>query len=141
MRALIDTCIIVDALQSRQPFCAEAQEIFLAAANKRFSGFITAKSATDIYYITHRYTHNDKDTRTILNTLFGLFDLLDTAGMDCRRAISSDISDFEDAVMVESALRCDIDSIVTRNLKDYTKSSVPVYAPSCLLYTSPSPRD
>ena len=107
MRALIDTCIIVDALQSRQPFCAEAQEIFLAAANKRFSGFITAKSATDIYYITHRYTHNDKDTRTILNTLFGLFDLLDTAGMDCRRAISSDISDFEDAVMVESALRCE----------------------------------
>ena len=133
MRALIDTCIIVDALQSRQPFCAEAQEIFLAAANKRFSGFITAKSATDNYYITHRYTHNDKDTRTILNTLFGLFDLLDTAGMDCRRAISSDISDFEDAVMVESALRCDIDSIVTRNLKDYTKSSVPVYAPSDFL--------
>ena len=133
MRALIDTCIIVDALQSRRPFCAEAQEIFLAAANKRFSGFITAKSATDIYYITHRYTHNDKDTRTILNTLFGLFDLLDTAGMDCRRAISSDISDFEDAVMVESALRCDIDSIVTRNLKDYTKSSVPVYAPSDFL--------
>lgn len=73
MRALIDTCIIVDALQSRQPFCAEAQEIFLATANKRFSGFITAKSATDIYYLTHRYTHNDKDTRTILNTLFGLF--------------------------------------------------------------------
>lgn len=133
MRALIDTCIIVDALQSRQPFCAEAQEIFLAAANKRFSGFITAKSATDIYYLTHRYTHNDKDTRTILNTLFVLFDLLDTAGMDCRRAISSDISDFEDAVMVESALRCDIDSIVTRNLKDYTKSSVPVYAPSDFL--------
>ena len=66
-------------------------------------------------------------------TLFGLFDLLDTAGMDCRRAISSDISDFEDAVMVESALRCDIDSIVTRNLKDYTKSSVPVYAPSDFL--------
>ncbi len=133
MRALIDTCIIVDALQSRQPFCAEAQEIFLAAANKRFSGFITAKSATDIYYLTHRYTHNDKDTRTILNTLFVLFDLLDTAGMDCRRAISSDISDFEDAVMVESALRCDIDCIVTRNLKDYTKSSVPVYAPSDFL--------
>ena len=133
MRALIDTCIIVDALQSRQPFCAEAQEIFLTAANKRFSGFITAKSATDIYYITHKYTHNDKDTRTILNTLFGLFDLLDTAGMDFRRAISSDISDFEDAVMVESALQCDIDCIVTRNLKDYTKSSVPVYAPSDFL--------
>lgn len=133
MRALIDTCIIVDALQSRQPFCADAQDIFLAVANKRFSGFITAKSVTDIYYLTHRYTHNDKDTRTILNTLFGLFDLLDTAGMDCRRAISSDISDFEDAVMVESALRCDIDCIVTRNLKDYIKSSVPVYAPSDFL--------
>ncbi|WP_337649268.1 PIN domain-containing protein [Hungatella effluvii] len=59
--------------------------------------------------------------RAILNTLFQLFDLLDTAGMDCRRAISSDVSDFEDAVMVESAIRSGVDCIVTRDLKDYVK--------------------
>lgn len=133
MRALIDTCIVIDALQSREPFCKEAQEIFLAVANKQFKGFLTAKSVTDIYYLTHRHTHSDKETRIVLSKLFSLFELLDTAGMDCCKAISSDISDYEDAVMVESALRANMDCIVTRNIKDYTKSSVPIYAPADFL--------
>lgn len=133
MRALIDTCIVIDALQSREPFCKDAQEIFLAVANKQFTGFLTAKSVTDIYYLTHRHTHSDKETRIVLSKLFSLFELLDTAGMDCCKAISSDISDYEDAVMVESALRANMDCIVTRNIKDYTKSSVPIYAPADFL--------
>ena len=37
MRALIDTCVIIDALQNREPFAEDAQKIFLAVANKRFS--------------------------------------------------------------------------------------------------------
>jgi len=133
MRALIDTCVIIDALQSREPFCREAQAIFLAVANRQFTGFLTAKSATDIYYLTHRHTHNDKETRIVLNKLFGLFELLDTVGMDCRRAVSSDISDYEDAVMVESALRAGMDCIVTRNIKDYAKAPVPIYTPADFL--------
>ena len=115
-------------MQNREPFCKEAQAIFLAVANKQFTGFLTAKSVTDIYYLTHRHTHSDKETRIVLSKLFSLFELLDTAGMDCRKAISSDISDYEDAVMVESALRANMDCIVTRNIKDYTKSQVSVYA-------------
>lgn len=133
MRVLIDTCIIIDVLQSRDPFCKEAQELFLAVANKQFIGFLTAKSTTDIYYLTHRCTHDDKETRRILNTLFALFELLDTSGIDCRKAISSDLSNFEDAVMVESAIRSGMDCIVTRNLKDYVKAPLPVYSPSDFL--------
>ena len=128
MRALIDTCIVIDALQSREPFFEEAQEIFLGAANKQFEGFLTAKSVTDIYYLTHRCTHSDKETRQILNKLFCLFGLLDTAGMDCRKAVSSNLSDFEDAVMAESAIREEMDCIVTRNLGDYKKAALPVYS-------------
>ena len=133
MRALIDTCVVIDALQAREPFAEDAQQIFLAVANKRVMGFLTAKSAADIYYITHRYTHNDQNTRKVLSTLFSLFELLDTAGMDCRKAISSEIADYEDAIMTETALRCGMDCIVTRNLRDYGKSPVPVYAPSTFL--------
>ena len=133
MRALIDTCIVIDALQARKPFAEDAQQIFLAVANKRVMGFPTAKSAADIYYITHRHTHSDRDTRKVLSTLFHLFELLDSAGMDCRRAISSELTDYEDALMTETALRCGMDCIVTRNLRDYGKSPVPVYSPSAFL--------
>ena len=130
MRALIDTCIIIDALQSRIPFKDHAQEIFLLAANRQFEGFMTAKASTDIYYLTHKYLHNDKETRKVLSGLYMLFDLLDTAGIDCRKAISSEMTDFEDAVMVETALRCGMDCIVTMNVKDYVKSMIEVYQPA-----------
>ena len=57
MRVLVDTCVIIDALQSRAPFSEVAQKLFIYSANKQFEGYITAKSVTDIYYLTHRLTH------------------------------------------------------------------------------------
>jgi predicted nucleic acid-binding protein len=133
MRVLIDTCIIIDALQSRAPFAEAAQKIFLYSANKQFEGYITAKASTDIYYLTHRLTHSDMETRKILSKLYTLFHLLDTTSLDCRKAISSEISDYEDAIMVETAIRSEMDCIVTRNVKDYAKASVTVYEPDALI--------
>ena len=130
MRVILDTCIIMDAIQNREPFAEDAKNIVRAAANKWFTGCITVKSSTDIYYLTHRCTHSDKDTRAILTKLFILFDVVDTTGMDARKAISSEVSDYEDAVMIETAIREDADCIVTRNIKDYSKSPVPVYEPA-----------
>ncbi len=133
MRALIDTCVIIDALQSRENFAKDAQDIFLAAANNSFLGYIPASAVTDIYYLMHRYTHSDKTSRDTLNKLFTLFDVLDTAGIDCRKAIPSPVADFEDAVMVETALRSEVDCIVTRNADDFTKSPVSVLSPKAFL--------
>ena len=133
MRALLDTCVIVDAMQNREPFCKDAQELFLAAANNLFVGCITAKASTDIYYLMHRHTHSDKASREVLNKLFSLFEVADTAGIDCRRAIPSPVSDFEDAVMIETAARTEVDCIVTRNEQDFVKSTVPVLSPKDFL--------
>ena len=82
MRVLVDTCVIIDALQSRVPFADAAQKLFIYSANKQFEGYITAKSVTDIYYLTHRLTHSDAETRKILSKLFTLFHLLDTTSLD-----------------------------------------------------------
>ena len=54
MRAVMDTCVIADALQSREPFCKDAQSIFLLCSNRQSEGFMTAKAITDIYYLTSR---------------------------------------------------------------------------------------
>ena len=129
MKALLDTCVIIDALQSREPFCENARAIFLAAAEERFSGCITAKAVTDIYYLMHRHTHDDKAARTVIAKLFLLFDVADTGGEDCRRAIPSALGDYEDAVMAETALRIKAACIVTRNERDFLKAKVPVHTP------------
>lgn len=63
-----------------------------------------------------------------------MFHLLDTTSLDCPKAISSEIGDYEDAIMVETAIRTEMDCIVTRNVKDYAKSSIKVYdEPSALI--------
>ena len=129
MRVLIDTCVIIDVLQSRKPFVTDAQKLFLLAANEQFIGCITAKSSTEIYYLTHRITNDDKSSRAVLAKLFTLFEVIDTAGLDCHRAIPSEVSDYEDAVMIETAQRAEVDCIVTRNTHDYSKSLVPVFSP------------
>jgi predicted nucleic acid-binding protein len=130
MKAILDTCVIVDVLQNREPFCRAAQEIFLLGANQQFEGFITAKAITDIYYLTHRQTHSDKLTREILIKLCTLFGLLDTTALDIQKAIFSEIKDFEDALMIETAVSSDLDCIVTRNQKDYVNAPIPIYTPA-----------
>lgn len=58
----------------------------------------------------------------MLTRLCTLFGLLDTAASDICGAMSAETSDFEDAVMIETAVRAGADCIVTRNTKDYGKS-------------------
>ncbi len=129
MRVLIDTCVVIDALQNREPFYEEAEALFLMCANRVYEGFITAKELTDIYYLTHKQTHSKIITRAVLSSLCSLFVILDTSAIDIQKAISSDIDDFEDAVMIETAIRTNMDCIITRNTKDFSTTTMNIYTP------------
>lgn len=133
MKALIDTCVIVDILQKRDPFYAAAMEILLAVSNKKCTGILTAKSITDIYYILRRSIHNEQEVRKLVRVLFTLFEVEDTFSIDCELALSSTIKDYEDAIMVETGSRVGAECIVTRNLKDYKLSTLPVLSPDQFL--------
>ena len=130
MKALLDTNIIIDALQDRQPWAEAAKELFREAARNHYTGCLTAKTGADIHYLTRRCTHSEKAARDVMGKLFALFDLLDTSAEDCRRALVSDTADYEDAVIQQAAARSGCDYIVTRNLRDYEFSSVPAVSPA-----------
>ncbi len=48
---------------------------------------------------------------------------------DVFHALSSDTSDFEDTIMIETGNRCRMGCIITRNIKDFSKSSLSVLTP------------
>ena len=129
MTAVVDTCILLDVLQNREHFFNNSFAIFLASSTETFGGVITAKSILDVHYIIRKNLHNEQQARDWVNRLFSLFRVVDTVYEDCRVAISSQTSDYEDAVMIETAKRIGADCIVTRNLRDYSMSSVPVFSP------------
>ncbi|MBQ1329703.1 MAG: PIN domain-containing protein [Mogibacterium sp.] len=130
MRAVIDTCVILDYLQCREPFFDDALNIAIGRANNEFEAYITASSLTDLYYIIHRHTHSSIETRRIISDLTVLFGLIDTYAEDCINALHSEMKDYEDSVMSETAYRIKADCIVTRNIKDYERSRVPAVLPS-----------
>ena len=128
MKVLIDTNIFIDFLQNRQPFAKDSRRTILQAIN--YEGFVAASSITDIYYLQHQRTHNKDKTKRDLADLLKVFNIVDTTEMDCRIALRSNLRDFEDAILVESAKRSKMDCIVTRNAKDFKDSGIPVYTPS-----------
>ncbi len=129
MKVLIDTSIIIDALTGREPFRETAEQIFILAANQIEDLYITASSATDIYYLIKKYFQDSKQAKGTMAKLFELFCILDVTSEDCQRALLSEINDYEDAVVTCCAIRSQMDYIVTRNIKDFKKSKVKTVLP------------
>lgn len=129
MRILADTNVIIDALTSREPWNKSAEEIFLMAANHTIEMYITASSATDIYYLIRKHLHNIEAAKMIMGKLYSLTGILEVIADDCMDALASAISDYEDAVVEKVASRKDMDYIVTRNIKDYQAGGTKIILP------------
>ena len=129
MRLLLDTNILIDVLQRREPYFRNSNAIVLACARGMAEGWVTAKSITDIHYLMHRHFHEKQPCQEVVRKLFKLFRVADTTAKACLRASLSRLPDFEDAVMVETALEIEADFIVTRNTRDYRGSAVPAKSP------------
>jgi predicted nucleic acid-binding protein len=54
MRVLIDTNVVLDFLQEREPFVASAAKLFERLDTGEIEGFIAATTITNIYYIIRR---------------------------------------------------------------------------------------
>lgn len=134
MRVLLDTNVIVDVLQHRDPWFEDGQKIFYAIANKQIIGCITAKEAADLHFFSRKQfvgeENVDAKTRQVMTKLYAIFELIDTLGIDCQNAIAIENKDYEDAIMMESAVRAGIDCIVSRNPDHFKPSPLPVYSPA-----------
>ena len=133
MKILVDTNIIIDALTGREPFREAAEQIFMLAANQIEDMYITASSATDIYYLIRKHLHDSDQAKKTMSKLYELFYILDVTSNDCYEALSSKEKDYEDAVIASCANRNQVDYIVTGNIRDYEYSKVKVLLPNDLL--------
>lgn len=81
--------------------------------------YITASSATDIYYLLRKFIKDTTKSKQIMSKLCSLISILDVTATDCIEALDSPIADYEDAVVEKVAVSKKMDYIVTRNIKDY----------------------
>jgi len=128
MRVLIDTNIIIDILQNRQPFFNGSFDSVQLALQK-CSVYVSATTITDVVYITRKAFCNSIDQKNVLMDFFSQFRICSVKKKQLNKAFSSSMSDFEDAVQVFCAKHCHISYIITRNTKDYKLSPVKAIEP------------
>jgi len=133
LKILLDTNVIIDALTSREPWNKSAEKIFLMGANHIVDMYITASSATDIYYLLRKFVKDTAQSKQIMSKLYSLIGILDVTAANCVEALASPISDYEDAVVEKVAASKEMDYIVTRNIKDYQEGTVKVILPDDLI--------
>ena len=133
MTVLLDTNIIMDALQERQPFDIPAKEILRRGQDGALTCLFTANAVTDIFYLYSR-ARDVQSAKAALKFLLTQYGVLPVAGEDCTQALSFPIDDFEDALGIACAEKAGIDYIVTRD-EDFLQSASPIkiISPSELL--------
>lgn len=132
MKILFDNNIILDLLLSREPFVADAQQLFMLVEAGRIEGVICATSLTDLYYVLSKLQGRGSAKEAIRRLLYH-FRVLNVTEAAVNLAFESQILDFEDAILDCAAWYSDVDAIVTRNEKDFTNGLTPVYSAQVLL--------
>ncbi|MBK7884370.1 MAG: PIN domain-containing protein [Chitinophagaceae bacterium] len=126
----LDTNVIIDFLANRQPFSIYAAKLFNYSFLKKAKIYVSAVSYNNIYYILKQSLPN-KETIELLNELSEMVDGADVTKSVISKTLKTDFKDFEDAIQYYCALSLSkIDFIVTRDTKDFKKSSIPVLTPT-----------
>ncbi|MEE4176966.1 MAG: PIN domain-containing protein [Bacteroides sp.] len=133
-RVLIDLNILLDVLQKRQPFYQASAGILAAAETGQIEGFVAAHSITTLFYLFQK----DKGAPEARAAITNLLQLVKIAPVDqstIEQALNLDFRDFEDAVQMVAAVQNRLDCLITRNIKDYQPSLLPVVQPVDFLAT------
>lgn len=125
-RVLLDTNIIIDLLAKREPFDRDARKLFSFADNEKVNLFTSALSIANINYVLLR-EKKPEEAKQILRKLKLLVGILSLNEKVISLALNdNNFMDFEDGLHYYSALENNIEIIVTRNLKDFENSKIPV---------------
>jgi predicted nucleic acid-binding protein len=134
-RLFLDTNIIIDLLSERQPFYTEAALIFSLADKREIEISVSALSFATTNYILLQ-SKKSEEAKQILRKLKLIVKVLSLDEKIVELALNdSDFKDFEDGLQYFTALENGHDVIITRNLKDFKKSRIPVMTADQYLQT------
>jgi len=134
-RILIDTDVILDFFFDRKPFSDNAAKVLSLCESREIKGFITSVIISNVYYLLRQTSTHEKVIEKLMQ-LVTITEILTTDRDVIIKALNSNFKDFEDALQNYSAeLNGQIDLIVTRNIKDFSNSSLGVMTPENYLKT------
>ncbi|MDD5273844.1 MAG: PIN domain-containing protein [Methylovulum sp.] len=128
MKIVFDTHIVLDVLLIREPYAQMSMNLFDAVVSQTIEGYLCATTITTIDYLVAKRQDKQK-SRELIHRLLGVFSVAEVNGTILAKAVVSDFSDFEDAVLYQAGCHVKVDGFVTRNAKDFKTADLPIYSP------------
>ena len=126
-RAFLDTNIILDFVTQRQGY-EEACDILQLGEDNRAFLCVSILSMANTAYVARRGRTQD-ELYGVMNGLAELFDILKMDESQLKEALTINATDFEDVLQYICAISNNCDVIVTRNIKHFNFSKMPVLTP------------
>ena len=123
-RLFLDTNIVVDLLEGREPFCYDAAQLFTMAHDKRVELLVSPMTFSTASFLLRK--HGSEGVRNLLSNLRQLVSVTISDERTVDDSIASQFKDFEDAMQYYTALNAKAEIIITRNGKDFTASNLTV---------------
>ena len=132
LKILIDLNILLDVLQHRDPFYTDSASVLAAAERGQIHASIAAHTVTTLFYLIAK-DQSASVARAIIAEILSFIHIAGVTQATIQSALLLPVTDFEDAVQLAAALESQVDYLVTRNLKDYPETRIPVVAPAELI--------
>ena len=132
MRVIIDTNVVLDVLLARAPFVKSASRVFALVEQSKIEASLCATAVTTVHYLLTQSLSRDEGRRA-LRGLLELFEIAPVNRPVIEEALKSKIEDFEDAVVEQAGRLAGAEAIITRNTKDFRRSSIKALDPAELL--------
>ena len=124
-KVLVDTNIVIDLLTKRKEFYKPASRLFTLSDNNEIKLTISSLTFANTFYLISKELNTTK-ANEILRKFKLLVKVLPMDDKIIDLSLNSDFKDFEDAIQYFTAIENKIEIIITRNLKDFKLSKIPV---------------
>jgi len=129
-KIFIDTNIALDLLGHRAPFYEGAAKLFSLADRGKIKLYVSALTIANAHYVLSKL-RSGKEARIILIKFKILLVVLELNDKIIELSLNDDaFKDFEDGLQYYTALENEADILITRNLKDFKSSKIPVMTAS-----------
>ena len=126
---MFDINVVLDIVGTRKPFYDDSKSAFLKVVESGEVPFLAIHAYPTIYYLLDSAsTRAQRDGA--MEWVFGSFCVAGAGQHELDAARNLSMSDFEDALVVSSALTAECDLILTRNVEDFTASPVKAVSPT-----------
>lgn len=133
MLILIDTNVLLDIIARREPYVIFSEKVIDLCRQEIINGAIAGHSVLNAMYVLRKNFTLEERKEIFLS----LCEFLYVESVDFGKIIQAlkddDFSDFEDCLQMQCALSLRADYIVTRNVKDFVASEIPVVTPENFL--------